>query len=253
MKTILSLILIIILSFPAFSDTENIEQQLKNANQLYAQNKFEDAVKQYEQIISENYKSPELFFNTANAYYRLNETGKAIYYYEKAKMLNPNDDDINYNLELAKLRVKNLPPEVPVIFPVRIFRQISLKVSAELWAYLSILFFVVFLTVLFLYYTAKNSKSKKIKLLTAIVILFFSILTFVFMQYQVFSLNAHNQAIVISKEVKAKSSPDVSANDLFKIYEGYKVKIENEKGDWCEIKLTDGKKAWLKKENLMIL
>jgi len=253
MKTILSLILIIILSFPAFSDTETIEQQLKNANRLYAQNEFKKAAELYEQIISEKYKSSELFFNAANTYYRLNETGKAIYYYEKAKMLTPNDNDINYNLQLAKLRVENLPPEVPVIFPVRIFRQISLRISAEFWAYLSVFFFAVFLSFLFLYFTAKNSKSKKIKLLTAIIILFFSSLTFVFMHYQVSFLNAHNQAIVVSKEIKAKSSPDASANNLFKIYEGYKVKIENEKGNWCEIVLTDGKKAWLKKENLMIL
>ncbi|RLD48429.1 MAG: hypothetical protein DRI94_12550 [Bacteroidetes bacterium] len=253
MKTLITIFSIIIFSLPAFSDTENIEQQLKNANQLYAQDQFEEAIKQYEQIISENYTSPTLFFNTANAYYRLNEIGKAIYYYEKAKMLIPNNDDINYNLELAKLRVKNLPPEVPEIFPVRLFRQITFWKSYPFWGILSLGLFILFLLTAYFYFTAKTSRVKKIRLLSAVFVLFFSISAFVFMQYQLSILNAHNQAIVISKEDMAKSSPDTGANDLFKVYQGYKVKVNSENGEWYEITLTDGRKAWLKKEDLKVL
>ena len=215
MKTLITIFSIIIFSLPAFSDTENIEQELKDANQLYAQDKFEEAIKSYEKIIKQDYASPTLFFNTANAYYRLNEIGKAIYYYEKAKMLNPNDDDINYNLELAKLRVKNLPPEVPKIFPVRLFQQITSWKSYPFWGILSLGLFIVFLFTAYFYVAAKTSRTKKLRLLSAVIVLFFSITAFVFMHYQLSILNAHNQAIVISKEDTAKSSPDAEANDLF--------------------------------------
>ncbi len=253
MKKICTILSIILISFSGFSQNKNIEEQLKKANDLYAQNKFEDAVKQYEKIISENYASPELYFNTANTYYRLNEIGKAIYWYEKAKILSPNDKDIKYNLDLAKLRVKNLPPEVPKIFPVRIFLQVTSFKSAEFWGYLSLFLFILFLGILYFYFTAATSKTKKIRFLIAVFILLFSIVSLIFMQYNLSKLNAHNQAIVISNEVIAKSSPDTNATDLFKIYEGYKVKIETKNGNWYEIKLTDGKKAWILKDNLMIL
>jgi SH3-like domain-containing protein len=89
--------------------------------------------------------------------------------------------------------------------------------------------------------------------LISVIVLFFSISTFVFMQYNLSVLNAHNEAIVVNNECMAKSSPDNSASDLFRVYEGYKVKIETENGDWYEIMLPDGKKAWLNKEFLMIL
>ena len=253
MKTVILFISVIIISLPVFSDTGIPEQKLKEANKLYTQNKFDDALKLYEQIISDDYSSPELFYNTANSYYRVNKIGKAIYYYEKAKLLNPNDDDINYNLELAKLRVKNLPPEVPKIFPVRVFMQIAFWKSGRLWGRLSLVFFLVFLGIAYFYFTAKNPKAKKIRLLTAIIILFFSISTFVFMQYNLSVMNAHNKAIITKNEVVAKSSPNNSANDLFKVYEGYKVKIETRNGNWCEIKLTDGRKAWINNEDLMVL
>jgi len=253
MKTFIIFISIIIISFPAFSYTGKTEQKFKEANHLYAENKFDDALKLYEQIISEDYSSPELFFNTANTYYRINKIGKAIYYYEKAKMLAPNDDDIKYNFELAKLRIKNLPPEVPKIFPVRVFKQIMFWKSGKIWGLFSLLFFVLFLGIIYTYFTAKSSKSKKTRMLTAIITLFFSISTFVFMQYNLSLLNADNKAIIIKSKVTAKSSPDNSANNLFEIYEGYKVIIETRNADWCEIILTDGRKAWIKNEDLMVL
>ncbi len=255
MKTkILYVILsIIILNFPAFSENKNIEQQLKDANKLYSESKFEEAAKQYEALISENYVSPELFFNAGNTYYRLNEIGKAIYYYEKAKMLAPNDDDINYNLDLAKLRVKNLPPEVPKIFPVRVFKQTVFWKSYAFWGYVSLLLFIVFLIFVWFYFVSETSKAKKIRLPAAIIFLFFSITAFIFMQYNKSVLTAHNEAIIINNEIIAKSSPEEKANDLFKVYEGYKVKIEGNSGDWYEIKLSDGRKAWVKKDALMVL
>ncbi len=253
MKKITYISLFLLLSVSLFAGNNTANKTFRQANTLYSQNKFEKAAKLYEQTISEGFISPELFYNTANTYYRLNKIGKAIYYYEKAKMLNPNDDDVNYNLELTKLRVKNLPPEVPKIFPVRIFRQITFMKSRDFWGFLSLTFFILFLGLMYLYFIAENSKAKKLRLLFASFLLFFSLITFVFMQYQMFQINAHNTGIVINKEITAKSSPDNSAADLFKMYEGYKVKIKNKNGDWCEITLTDGRKAWIKKNGLMIL
>ncbi len=253
MKKTICILGFILASISLFANNNTPVQQFKEADKLYSENKFEEAAIKYQQIISEGFTSSELFFNTANTYYRLNEIGKAIYYYEKAKMLNPNDDDVNYNLELAKLRVKNLPPDVPKIFPVRIFIQTTFMKSYQFWGFLSLSLFVVFLLILFFYFTAKHSKTKKWYFILAFGLLFFSIIVFSLMQYQLYQLNAHNKAVIIRNEITAKSSPDDTAADLFKVYEGYTVKIENENGNWCEVKLSDGKKAWLKKEDLMIL
>ncbi|NOZ33872.1 MAG: tetratricopeptide repeat protein [Chlorobi bacterium] len=253
MRKITYISLLLLLSVSMFADNNTVNQTFSQANALYSQNKFKEAAKLYEQTISEGFISPELFYNTANTYYRLNKIGKAIYYYEKAKMLSPNDVDVNYNLELTKLRVKNLPPEVPKIFPVRIFQQITFMKSSGFWGLWSLILFIVFLGLMYLYFIAKNSKGKKLRLLFASFIFFFSLISFIFMQYQMYQINAHNTGVVISKEIIAKSSPDDGAANLFKVYEGYKVKIENKNGNWCEITLTDGRKAWIKQKYLMIL
>jgi SH3-like domain-containing protein len=52
-------------------------------------------------------------------------------------------------------------------------------------------------------------------------------------------------AIIFSPLVNGKSSPDSSGNDLFVLHEGTKVTIEDEVGEWYEIRLSDGNKGWV--------
>src|ERR1044072_673873 len=72
-----------------------------SANAAYAAGKYEKAIQLYQKIEAENTVSAGLYFNLGNAYYKTNNTGKAILYYERAKMLDPDDEDINVNLKLA--------------------------------------------------------------------------------------------------------------------------------------------------------
>jgi hypothetical protein len=51
------------------------------------------------------------------------------------------------------------------------------------------------------------------------------------------------QAVIFSPSVNGKSSPDDSGTDLFVLHEGSKVSIEDEVGEWYEIKLSDGNRV----------
>ena len=64
----------------------------KEANNYYAANEFDKAVKNYESIINQGYESAQLYFNLGNACYKNGELTKAILYYERAKLLAPNDE-----------------------------------------------------------------------------------------------------------------------------------------------------------------
>ena len=250
MKKITIIISIIILNFPVFSGNQDFEQKFKQANELYTQNKFEEALNLYQEIIDANYVSEDLFYNTANTCYRLNKVGESIYYYEKALMQNPSNEDAKYNLELANLRVKNRPAILPQNAIASFFKDLIFFASANFWAYISLFLFLVFLVIFFMYIKSQSSKTKKLYFLISIIILFFSVSSMIFMQYQTQVFKSHNIAIVVEDEVDAKSSPDENSNTLFQIYEGFKVEIENKNGNWLEIKLTDGKKAWVKNKSL---
>ena len=53
-----------------------------------------------------------------------------------------------------------------------------------------------------------------------------------------------HKAIIFSPVVSGKSSPDSSGTDLFVLHEGTKVNINDEVGEWFEIRLSDGNKGW---------
>jgi len=253
MKQILSIFIFINFLTAGIIAGNTETEKLNSANNAYEAGNFENAVKLYEEIIELDYESAELFYNTANCYYRLNNIGLSVYYYEKAKLLDPFDEDIIYNLDLAELRIKDKPSEIPEFAVLTLFNKVSSALSVNLYGIISLVFFIAFLSLLYFYLNSENSKQKKIRFLFAAVLFFFSLISFIFVQHQLNLLNSDDSAVVISKEINAKSSPDEDANNIFPVYEGYKVTIEDKLNNWVEIKLTDGKKAWLKEEHLKIL
>jgi hypothetical protein len=60
----------------------------------------------------------------------------------------------------------------------------------------------------------------------------------------------NSKAIIFSPLVNGKSSPDNSGTDLFVLHEGTKVTIEDEVGEWYEIRLSDGNKGWVPANSL---
>jgi len=92
----------IFLSFSWISKAEDSKKIADSAVVYYSQNKFDKTIACYEKILSNGYESPEIYFNAGNAYYKTKQYTKAILYYEKAKLLAPSDEDINFNLELSK-------------------------------------------------------------------------------------------------------------------------------------------------------
>ena len=62
-----------------------------------------------------------------------------------------------------------------------------------------------------------------------------------------------HKAIIFTPQVSGKSSPDNSGTDLFVLHEGTKVSVEDEVGEWFEIRLSDGNKGWVPVNSLNII
>ena len=62
-----------------------------------------------------------------------------------------------------------------------------------------------------------------------------------------------SEAIITDTVVTAKSSPDDSGTDLFRIHEGLKVTIKDKSLDWMEIRLSDGRVGWIKASSMEII
>ena len=103
----MKIIFLLLLSLFSASLAENSNIALKNATKAYEQNDFSQAIDLWKQELEKGLYNDQILYNLGNAYYREGKIGYAIFYYESALKLNPTDQDIAYNLKLAKTQTKD--------------------------------------------------------------------------------------------------------------------------------------------------
>jgi len=224
---------------------------LQKANEHYTKNEFKQAIDEYNKILMTNMESSEVYFNLGNAYYKTGQNTLAILNYERAKLLSPDDEDVNFNLQVANQHVVDAIQELPGIFIVRWWNSLVNSQTTDTWAVFSIVAFIAFLVLLGIYFFAKSGDIKRVAFGIGSLCLVFTIFSWSFAAQQKGRLVNHSYAIVIQPTVTVKSSPAETGTNLFVIHEGLKVKITDKLGDnWVEVKLGDGNKGWLLVESI---
>ncbi|WP_417199844.1 tetratricopeptide repeat protein [Bizionia sp.] len=228
-------------------------QLFEQANTLYNDAKYEEAISKYQQILDTDMHSAELYFNLANAHYKLNHIAPSIFYYEKALQLAPNDAEINQNIAFAKNMTLDAIDVVPEVGVSKVINQVSNAVSFDAWAILAICF--VFLAVFSFinYYLAKGTKTKRFSFTVGFIGLFL-MLGSVVSAFNKYDLDKNNNpAIVFAQESQIKSEPNLRSTEAFVLHEGTKVQVLDTVENWKKIKLTDGKTGWIPATDIKLL
>ncbi len=224
----------------------------EQGNRAYQDEKYEQAVKSYEEILQMNYENAHLYYNLGNAYYKSGRNSKAILNYHRALRLRPNDEDINFNLQIANLSVVDKIPTLPEMFYIKYFNQFRSFFSIRILTIIVLTLYFVFVGSWILLLQFKTVKLRLI-FKTVMFSLLILLLAFSFtFGSKIMSLR-NVEAIVVSPQVDVRSSPSQDGTEIFQIHEGLKVKITNSSGDWHEIRLSDGKEGWLMKKTLEVI
>jgi len=239
-------ILIVFFVLPVFLFAQDDNTQLwEKANAYYTTEEYQKAISLYEQILGSGEESAKLYFNLGNAYYKAGDINNAILNYERAKILAPNDEDIEFNLKIANQFVVTSIDELPKPFFVRWRSSVINKYPADTWSYISISAFLIFLVLVGFVIFSKRVALRRASFWIGILVVLFSGFTFSFAAQQKKKIIERNGAIVFCPRVTVKSAPAETGTDLFLIYEGLKVQITDSLNNWKEIKLADGNEGWL--------
>jgi tetratricopeptide (TPR) repeat protein len=235
--------------FQLTGNQDGIDSLFSNANNLYKQKDFFEAIESYQSVISQGYKSPELFFNLGNAYFKTGNYPMAILNYERAKLLDPSDDDIELNLAKSQTYIVDKINSIPELFIISWINGLLGLLSSNSWAVLSVILFIIALVVFLFYFLIKAVQIKKISFFAGIIFMLFTVLSFLAAKRTKSLIENSRSAIVLEQIVRVKSSPDTESSDMFVIHEGTKVMVIREVDDWSEIKLADGKQGWMETED----
>ncbi len=218
----------------------------KQANELYNTGYYQEAIDRYNSILGANQHSAELYFNLANCYYKLNEIGPSIFYYEKALQLSPDDTDILNNLGYAQKMTIDTVLEVPENGISKFINKTLNSLSVDGWATRSVGLVFLFV-ILFLGYYLSRSESKKRLFFVSSSIVFIVLLTSLGLLFKKERLDATTHpAIIFAKESEVRSEPNLGSETSFTLHEGTKVLIvETYNSDWSKIKLRNGETGWV--------
>ena len=216
------------------------------ANKEYTEGLYNNAIENYLMLVDEGFESPKLYYNLGNAHFKINEMAPAILYYEKAKKLDPNDKDIEFNLNIARNKIPDKIEAVPALFYVKWWSSIYNLFSSNTLAIICLATFFLTLVLIAVFFLSNVVIYRKLSFWFGILFFTFSIMSFILSYQKYNSFSSKQQAIVFTPTITIKSSPNQNSVDLFVMHEGSKVQIIQHLGDWYKIRIANGSVGWLK-------
>lgn len=238
--------------------TETIGSDSKDLAVIaYNEGNFQGAVDLLEEEIkakkAEGLESASLYYNLGNAYFRLNELGKARLNYERAALLDPSDKDIQHNIDYVTTRIEDKIIVKDTIFLSEWFKAVQNIFNSDVWAILGVVFFLLFIACLVAFFFTQRILIKKISFYIGIVVIVFVVLANIFASNQKRKLTERDTAVITSAVVSVVASPDINSKELFMLHSGTKVSVRKDDRNWLEIEIDDGSVGWIERDKLEII
>ncbi len=244
------LFLVSVLLGPAVSLADNLgdgsdsgwEETFFKANEAYREGRFQSAVKGYLRVIRQGHDGARIQYNLGNAYFRINQLGRAILAYERAHVSIPRDADLNFNLAHARDQVIDAIPPSRGFFNMALFWLPSVSLVELFWcfAFLNLMFWAALLIRLF-------HRSEWLFYVLLLVLTLWS-LTGLSLGMKWAQIHHDDRIVVLQKEVDVLAGPHEGDTLLFKLHEGAIVAQERAEDGWFLIRLPDKKRGWLRSE-----
>jgi hypothetical protein len=211
---------------------ENI--MFSKANQLYRNKFYDSAATLYQQMITDGYCHPDLFYNAGNAFYKTHQIGMAIWCYRKAQLIHSNRN-IEDNLALAQKRIKEPIKPMRDIFFIRWWKSTYGLFSVNQWALFSLVFFLAGMLSVSL---RKLNVDVKWPPLFSKVILIMAGVSVLFTLVAFNQATQHYHGILVGKSIRFQEKTGDNSSTLS---EGIEVECLEEGKEQIKVKLPDGR------------
>ena len=253
MKRIFTVVFVIFSIAVSAQESDSYDVMFQNGLEAYRNQMYNDAMNSFSSIIESGFESGEVYYNMGNTAYKLNDYPAAILYYEKAKLLIPNDEDLQKNLKLLDARIIDKIDILPELFYVKWWHSFKSMLTPNQWSVASIGAFVLVLALALLFFFTRTASIKKSCFWMGVVVFVFFVLSTSLSYHQYKQSTDHNYAIIFTPSVTAKSSPTEESIDVFVVHEGTKVEIADRIGEWNRVRLANGSIGWMKSEAMKVI
>ncbi|MCD6380452.1 hypothetical protein J7M07_08435 [bacterium] len=221
--------------------------ELETSSPKSARDYFRSSILHYRRMVEEGgVRNGRIYYNIGNAYFRLDDLGRAILNYKRAALYIPNDDNLRRNLEYARGRRKNKVEEKEreKIFKTLFFLHYDLPYSVKFLVF-SISFALMWMTAS-LYIFVRSGRFK-------IVIIIFAIISagfFTSLMVERINFTESPAGVIIDDETVARKGDAVTYQPSFTdpLCAGTEFKLIENRGAWWQIELVNGARCWIKSD-----
>ena len=236
----------IMIHFLTVSAQNSPEKLFEDGNTAYNEGDFTKAVSFYKQTLEMGQHSAALYFNLGNSYYRLNKVAESIYYFEKAKQLDPDNVDIIVNGAFAQNMTLDAIEAIPKSKLAQIQQSVFSLFSLATWSRITLLWIWLFVVVFIAYLFLKATEWKRFYFFISLLCLFLFVSSFAIS----FSINQQQEntqfAILFSNKIDIWSEPNQRGEIQFTLHEGTKIQLLESLDEWNKIRIANGSEGWIK-------
>ncbi|MXW65749.1 MAG: tetratricopeptide repeat protein [Gemmatimonadales bacterium] len=226
-----------------------LADRFQAGNRLYQAGDHEGALEAWLGLYEDGFESGELHYNIGNAYFRLGELGRAILFYERARVALPRDESVRTNLALARSLTADQITPLPGFWVPRVAGW-SVQLVPRAWLIAIVALGYLGLASILLYRLLSTGPPRWTRHAAVAA----AALTFVVganLLVREFSIGRAERGVILQTEAAVQSAPsDDPSLQLFTIHEGAVVRIDRRSSDWLEIVLEDGKVGWVRAGDL---
>jgi len=226
----------------AGAQPDDTRRHFEAGNEHYAQADFQAAIGAYRAALGTGYASGALYYNIGNAYFRTDNLGPAILYYEKARRFLPDHAKLLHNLDVARSEANAPPPPVSRGW-------FSLLAPVDPWVSLLLGLLVYGSSVGGLLYRYWHDATPPVRRLDAalmaagLVLIGLALVTS-------YAQSLDRRAVVITETAPLRASPMDQATRDTTLSAGAVLRVHRRQPNWLEVELSSGRTGWMRTDAL---
>ena len=249
-RFLFNVFIMICLSFhsDSFSQTSEFNQAIIAINA----EKYNEGAQILQNIVdSAQVQSVELYYNLGFAYLKNGQLGQSILSLERAKLLDPKNEQVTQLLSTANEKVEVKITHIPNFILMELYESAAMSFSSNVWAFMQVFFFFLFLLLLYLR-LFRNYESNHYSGALGIAFALMLICLVMTSKRRDMAI-AKDTAIFMDHKGYIYSGADDRSEAVADISEGVKMYILDQIGNWYKVQLDDKDMGWIQKEKVAII
>lgn len=242
----------LIIAGPSPAHADFLDQAWKRGNDAFLRGDYSDAAAAYEQLDRQHAVSADLYYNLGVTYFRLGRLGPAIWAFERALVIAPDDDDARFNLTQArKLAGQRARDKLEGAEREPLWTRVVtyFSPSTEVWMFCGL--YVGCFVLLFV--RRRASEDSRLAVTTAAAVLGGAALLSGILLLGRLELERIPYAVILPDTVTVKEGADATFRTSFEVHAGLRVRVLDREQDWLRVRLANGLEGFVRAEALGLL